>query len=80
MNTSALTNKISLLPEDVQKQVADFVEYLLLKDQAGKSGKEELTASQKEELLRLWDEYEENPEEAISVETLQEQTSQKYGL
>ena len=80
MNTSALTNKISLLPEDVQKQVADFVEYLLLKYQAGKSGKEELTASQKEELLRLWDEYEENPEEAISVETLQEQTSQKYGL
>ncbi|MEZ4952803.1 MAG: DUF2281 domain-containing protein [Saprospiraceae bacterium] len=80
MNAAALTNKINLLPEDVQKQVADFVEYLLLKYQVGTKGNEELTPDQKDELLRLWNEYEENPEEAISLETFQEQTSKKYGL
>ena len=80
MNATALTNKISRLPEDVQKQVADFVEYLLLKYQAGISGKEELTADQKKALIRLWDEYEENPEDVISLEVLQDQTSQKYGV
>lgn len=80
MNAAALTNKINLLPEDVQKQVADFVEYLLLKYQVGTKENEELTPDQKDELLRLWNEYEENPEEAISLETFQEQTSKKYGL
>jgi hypothetical protein len=80
MNAAALTNKINLLPEDVQKQVADFVEYLLLKYQVGTKGNEELTPDQKDELLRLWNEYEENPEEAISLETFQEQTSKKYGV
>ena len=80
MNATALTNKINLLPEDVQKQVADFVEYLLLKYQVGTKGDEELTADQKEELLRLWNEYEGNPDEAISLEAFQEQTSKKYGV
>lgn len=80
MNAAALTNKISLLPEDVQKQVADFVEYLLLKYQVGTKGNEELTPDQKDELLRLWNEYEESPEEAIPLETFQEQTSKKYGV
>jgi septum formation topological specificity factor MinE len=80
MNTSILTNKINMLPDDLQRQVADFVEFLIIKYQNRADKKDELTSEQKDELLELWDKYEKNPDDAISVEMLREQTVAKYGL
>ena len=80
MDASILTNKINLLPEEVQKQVADFVEFLIIKYQNKNGGKAELTAGQKKKFLQLWKGYEANPDNVISMEALQEQTSQKYSL
>ncbi len=79
MNTAALANKINALPADLQKQVADFVEFLLLKYRIQTNEESELTAEQKKELLELWEDYENNPEEVLTIEMLREQTSTKYG-
>lgn len=80
MNTTALTNKINALPADLQKQVADFVEFLLLKHRIQSDEGTTLTPEQEKELLQLWEAYEKHPEDVISIEMLQEQTNAKYGL
>ncbi len=80
MNASLLTYKINMLPDDLQRQVADFVEFLILKYQKRTEGKDELTSDQRDELLELWGEYEKNPDDVVSVEMLREQTAAKYGL
>ena len=80
MSTTALANRIQSLPADLQKQVADFVEFLILKYQLTGEGKSELTEEQKAELLELWEGYKKNPDDVISVDTLREQTKAKYGL
>lgn len=80
MSTTALTARIQNLPAHLQQQVADFVEFLILKYQTSDEGKSELTTEQKKELLALWESYEKEPDDVISVDMLQEKTKARYGL
>jgi hypothetical protein len=80
MSTVALTERITALPADLQAQVADFVEFLMLKHRIPFRDEEALSPAQQAELHRIWAEYEAAPDEVISVDMLQEQTKAKYGL
>ena len=77
MNPATLTNKINALPAGLQKQVADFVEFLLLKYRIQSDEESTLTPEQKKELLELWKSYEENPDDVLTIEMLREQTNAK---
>lgn len=80
MDATALTNKIGSLPAELQAQVADFVEFLILKYRLPAAKDTSLSPEQQAELQRLWKAYEESPDDVISVDMLQEQTNAKYGL
>lgn len=41
---------------------------------------EEFTEEQKEELMRLWGDYLDDPDDVITLEVSQTQTKAKYGL
>ncbi len=80
MITSSITKRIDLLPAELQQQVADFVDFLILKYQVGKSGNEEFSAEEKEELMRIWEEYQQNPDDVLTLEEAEKQTLSKYAL
>jgi len=56
------------------------VEFLLLKYRIQSEEESLLRPEQKKELLELWDDYEKNPDDVLTIEMLQEQTNAKYGL
>lgn len=68
MSSLELNERINKLPKELQKQVADFVEFLMLKYKS--DSEEELTEEQKSELLQIWSDYEKNPEDALTPEEL----------
>ena len=84
MSSVQLVHKIELLPEMLQAQVADFVDFLLNKNFRNKpvptTEEPELTAAQKTELDLCYQEYLENPESVVSIEILKTRLLQKYGL
>ena len=79
MSTTALTNRISSLPAELQAQVADFVEFLMLKHRIP-VGESSLSLEDQAELRQLWSAYESQPDDVLSVAMLQEETDVKYGL
>jgi hypothetical protein len=79
MNAAVLTKRFNLLPEEMQQQVFDFVEFLLLKQKGVNAPVDSFTQEEKEELLNIWKEYEQNPDNAISLEDAMEQTRVRYG-
>jgi len=78
MSSLELNEQINKLPVELRKQVADFVEFLILKYKS--NGDSELTAAQKTELLKIWSDYEKNPENGLTPEELLRQTKEEYGL
>ncbi len=80
MGANVLTNRISSLPAELQAQVADFVEFLMLKHRIPIIGESSLSPEDQAELRRLWAAYEEQPDDVLSVEMLQEETKARYGL
>ncbi|MCF8247419.1 MAG: DUF2281 domain-containing protein [Saprospiraceae bacterium] len=81
MISTVLANRIEMLPSELQQQVADFVDFLLFKHRTGKhTMSEEFTEEQKEELMRLWGDYLDDPDDVITLEVSQTQTKAKYGL
>ncbi len=84
MSNVQLVHKIELLPEMLQAQVTDFVDFLLNKHFRNKpapaSDEPELTLAQKTELDKRYQEYLENPESVVSIEIMKTRLMQKYGL
>jgi Protein of unknown function (DUF2281) len=80
MDSTVLTKRFKLLPEDMQQQVFDFVEFLLLKQRGTSAPVDSFTQEEKEELLNIWKEYEQNPGNTISLEDAMEQTRVRYGV
>lgn len=80
MNPATLTKRIHSLPDELQRQVVDFVEFLLIKHQIHSDKETGLTLEQIDELLELWKDYEKNPNDVLTIEMLQDQTKVKYGL
>lgn len=80
MDTTVLFKRIELLPAELQQQVADFIDFLIIRYRKPGVGEDEFTQEQKEELLRIWEEYEQNPDDVLTLEMFEEQTKAKYGL
>ncbi len=80
MNSTGIINRIELLPIELQQQVSDFVEFLLFKHKVGKRKTEEFTEIEKAELLKIWGNYQTNPDEFLPIEAAKEQTRMRYGL
>ncbi len=69
-----------MLPAELQAEVADFVEFLMLKHRIPIVGESSLSLEDQAELHRLWAAYEAAPDDVLTVEMLQEETKAKYGL
>jgi len=83
MNNIQLIEKVEMLPLALQSQVSDFVDFLLNRHFQGKAAppdEPELTAEQKAELDKRYQEYLDDPDSAISIEVLKTRLMKKYGL
>lgn len=75
MNTAPIFNKIELMPEALQERVSEYVDFLIQRHEV----QEPLSKQEVTELRRRVDEYEKNPDSAMSVEELTQKIMQKYG-
>ncbi|MBK9015440.1 MAG: addiction module protein [Saprospiraceae bacterium] len=83
MSSVQIAKKIDMLPEMLQLQVSDFVEFLLNKHFQGKKpllDDSELTSEQKAELDSRFQAYLENPDSVVSMDAMKTRLMQKYGL
>jgi hypothetical protein len=83
MSSIQIAKKIELLPEMLQAQVADYVDFLLNRHYHEKNLQKEdlaLSQEQKVELDSRYRAYLENPDSVVSIETMKTRLIQKYGL
>ena len=72
----AVINKIAALPENLQSEVADFVDFLIQKYHLEKP--DELTDEQKETLLDRHEKLNQNPGRGIDWDEAKAKLMQKY--
>lgn len=83
MSSIQIAKKIELLPDMLQAQVADYVDFLLNRhfhEKSQQKGEPELSQEQKAELDSRYRAYLENPDSVVSIETMKTRLIQKYGL
>lgn len=78
MNTQEITDKIASLPEHLQHEVLDFVEFIISKYKPDTEAP--LTGEQQEELDRRYTALQENPDRGIDWEDAKASLKSKYGL
>ncbi len=77
MKDILLKEKIDTLPENLKKQVSDFVDFLLYRYGDSQPA---LTAEEKTELDDRWDAYELGNSPTSSIENVKERLEKKYGV
>jgi len=77
MKDVALEEKIDSLPDNLKKQVSDYVDFLLY--QYGDS-QPPLTDEEKTELDKRWDAYQQGVTPASNLEKVKERLGKEYGL
>lgn len=81
MSKTELLDKIDALPEILQNQVSDFVEFLFQKHfEADSETVVDLSVEEKVELDKRYSSYQVNPETAMELEALKAKLLGKYGL
>jgi hypothetical protein len=83
MSSAQIAKKIDSLPEMLQLQVNDFVEFLIsrhFKENKSEPTEDELPANDVAELNKRYQEYVENPESAVSIDSMKTRLMKKYGL
>lgn len=91
--TFSIAEEFESLPSNLQAQVIDFIKFLKFthrrpnplpveQENEEEEKEDDLDFSEAElaELDRRWEEYEINPDSAISIEVLSKQIQEKYGL
>lgn len=82
METISLIYKIESLPEDIQKEIVDLVDFFFnqynIDNQSVINNNEELTDAQKIELIARHKKMREKPETNISLTDLKKQILEKY--
>jgi|GEM_PF-1169106 len=76
VDTQQLYQKIETLPNELLPQVADYVDFLIFKNNFKN---DKLTDEVKTELDRRYENYSENPDTAIPLKAVKEELIQKYG-
>lgn len=77
METTVLQEKLSSLPEELQQQVADYVDFLVQKYQNEVSP---LTDTEKQTLERRYQAYQQNASKAEDLEEVKNRLLKKYEL
>ena len=75
METTVLQEKLSSLPEEIQQQVADYVDFLVQKYQNEVSP---LTHAEKQTLERRYQTYQQNASKAEDLEKVKNRLLKKY--
>ncbi len=76
VNTQQLYQKIEALPDELLPQVADYVDFLIFKNNLNDN---ELSDEVKTELDQRYQDYLENPDSAIPLKVVKDELIQKYG-
>jgi len=76
IDTEQLYQKIGTLPDDLLPQVADYVDFLIFKNNLNDN---ELSDEVKTELDRRYQNYLENPDSVIPLKVVKDKLMQKYG-
>jgi hypothetical protein len=89
MNKQLILDKLVLLPEEVQVQVVDYIDFLLnkykkssqnnLTEKNIKENEEELSPELKQFLNKRLENYRQNPHNVKTWEEVEEQFEKKYG-
>jgi Na+/phosphate symporter len=77
METTVLQEKLSSLPEELQRQVADYVDFLIQKYQNEVSP---LTDAEKQTLEQRYQAYQQNASKAEDLEEVKNRLLKKYEL
>ncbi len=83
MSSAQIAKKIELLPEMLQLQVNDFVEFLLnlhFKETDQSPDDAEIAAKNKAELDNRYKDYLDNPNSVVSMENLKTRLMQKAAI
>jgi len=76
IDTEQLYQKIGTLPDDLLPQVADYVDFLIFKNNLNDN---ELSDEVKTELNRRYQNYLENTDSVIPLKVVKDKLMQKYG-
>lgn len=81
MEDTLLIQKIRNLPPTIQKQVEDYVDFLMERYQVGQPDTDDspLSAEEIEELQRRYDALKKNPSSGIPYEEVKNRLMKKYG-
>lgn len=77
METTVLQEKIASLPEEIQQQVVDYIDFLVDRYQREISP---LTDAEKQTLEQRYQAYQNNPSEAQDLEEVKNRLLKKYEL
>jgi Na+/phosphate symporter len=77
METTVLQEKLASLPEEIQQQVVDYVDFLVQKYQNEVSP---LTDAEKQTLEQRYQAYQHNPSKADNLEEVKNRLLKKYEL
>lgn len=81
MSTEILIKKLESLPEALQHQVSDFVDFLFQRHfQIEEEEATPLSESEKLELDRRYAAYQANPESAVQLDELKDELLNRYGI
>jgi len=78
MNPGAIMERLNILPEMLQHQVTDYIEFLISRYQADTDNIEELSSEIKDLLDNRLAEYEENPNDVVSWQNVKNQFNKKH--
>ncbi len=79
VDTHQLYERIKVLPDNLVKQVAEYVDFLMLKNRVELNPSGELSDKVKSELDSRYQEYLNNPDSAMTLDSVKEDLLKKYG-
>jgi hypothetical protein len=82
MNAELVIENFISLPENLQQQVADYIEFLssrYKKEITKKNEQEELSPEMKRMLMERQEEYHKNPQNVVTWDEIEEKFEKKYG-
>lgn len=82
MNIELSLQQFNTLPENLQIQVADFIEFLhekYIRTKEHKAADEPLSEATKNVLTDCWESYQENPEKVKNWDDVEQEIIQEHG-
>ena len=78
MDTKTIIDRLNMLPEALQYQVADYIEFLIIRYHANSESEEGLSQELKDLLDKRMEEYKANPNDVVSWDEVKDQFNTKH--